>query len=147
MLEPNVLEHLLFYILFVGLFQIVLFLCIALVIKAFCIQKPEKFRSVTRTVWQFNIILLIFGCLFNSIWNWQIAGQLYYNWDVLLDYTPFWVIRREILNPPHNLEPSSGLAEGFMFWHLQLIWAIFTIATWLLSYLGYRRVFQPRLSA
>lgn len=139
MREPDLLGNLLVYLTFVGGGHILITILLVAITALFTLHQPIRFWKTAERILILNVLMLLTGAAFNLLWNSQIVGHLYYNWDVFFDFIPYWPVQLGILNPLPD-QPQTGLAEGVAFWQIRVLWLGFALAAWATIIVGYRKI-------
>jgi hypothetical protein len=86
-------------------------------------------------------LLLVVGSLFNGLWSCLIYGRFYESTDYVFGFVPFWPFTEGWM----EMRDARGELMGVSL-RMQLIWLVFTTATWGVTVILYR-FFHRRLSA
>ena len=82
----------------------------------------------------FNLWLLIFGLIGNSVWDITAYGRLYINHDPVVEWIPF------ILPGQWTIDPVCGgsLTPGTRWLDMYLAWFAIALPVWVLAFFCYR---------
>jgi hypothetical protein len=77
----------------------------------------------------FNVSLLFFGCIGNSIWMLLTYNKLYVSADTVVDYFPFYPFGQWVLDQTFGSFRGNLLGSGSVS-QLQIIWVAITSFVW-----------------
>jgi hypothetical protein len=131
------------YLLFGGIAHVLFFFfgffCIVVVSapsQRLCLHLSQNLRRFTL----FSLLFLPVAAIFNGVWSCTIWGQFYDSTDYVIDFLPFWPIARGIIDAPFVNE--RGQLLGISLFELQLIWFVFAVGTWAVTYCLYKQVLR-----
>lgn len=127
------------YFVFMGILHTIVFLIIAVGGIVFLLKNRERYGEFIRSVALFLYLLLVVGACFSAVWSTVIHSHLYVSMDHLFDFIPFFPITQSVINQTWGNQVGYLIGETTIF-ELQVIWAVFAIATWGLTIIGYRKI-------
>lgn len=87
----------------------------------------------------FLYLLLISGACAHTLWSVLVFGRWYVSMDYVVDFYPFFPITQTTLDFQWG-EQAGYLIGSIDLIHLQLLWAVFALMTWLLTVIVYKEV-------
>jgi hypothetical protein len=105
-------------------------------IAAVSFYRRGYFWQWTRRWAIFNVCLFITAGLANGLWSCLVFGRLYWSSDYVFDLTPFWPVTQRTIDAPFG-DQVGGLF-GISLLHLQALWMLFAICTWVAAFALYR---------
>ncbi len=99
-------------------------------------KNRSAYFSFCRGFIVFAFSLLFAGALFNMLWSILVVDVLYVNYDYWIDFSPFWLMINESSFGPDSMGLYQLLGDT-TFGQLQMIWAFFALATWLVAFSSY----------
>ena len=127
-----------FYLIFMSVLLFIIFVLGCLVLYVISALSRKQCQFLKRRIVGFalfNFLLLIVGCVFCMLWSGLIFGNLYYSYDSLADFEPFWPITQGLIDYGGDMR---GQLFGVSLLELQLVWLAFTLATWATTYYLYK---------
>ena len=117
------------YVIIVGLLCLAVFFIGAIA----AMPLPSKFfGSYLHRMGQWGLFVSLFltiSTMFSLLWTCTVWNHLYYSTDYCgTDFLPFWPISTLVLT--NTMGSEHGELIGINFTELQVIWALFTAATW-----------------
>lgn len=130
------------YLVFTGFFQLLLLIVAALLsLPVLFLRGRGKYLRMQGRLATFAAMLLLFGCLANSIWMITVFDHYYQSRDVVVDFFPFLPFGQDVLDREWNGR-TGFLIGGTTLSQLRLMWLGFALPVWVLTVLVYRWVFH-----
>jgi hypothetical protein len=126
------------YLAVAGSIELVTLLCMSAI--ALVRIRPWGWRSYRLRVRRWSVfaaILLVIGCIGNSVFMAVAYERLYVSRDTVVDFLPFIPFGRWVLNDEWAGQ-KGALLNGASLLQIQLIWAAVAAAVWSASVLIYR---------
>ena len=123
------------YLVFVGGFQAILVLVVAVVLGAIKLfRSPFPSGRLSAGFVLFNVWLLFFGLVGDLVWEMTADQRLYINHDPVVEWIPF------IIPGSWTIDPVCGgsLTEGTTWTEMYLVWLAIAVPVWTLTILSYR---------
>jgi hypothetical protein len=130
-----------FYLISMGIVHFTIFIlgCLVLfVISALSRKQCGFLKQRVGRFALFNFLLLPVGCVFGTLWTGLIWGNLYYSYDSMGDFIPFWPITRSVID--YGAADVHGELFGVSLFELQLIWLAFALGAWTTTYNLYKLI-------
>jgi hypothetical protein len=128
------------YLLIVGSLQALF--SVAVLVFALVILLRRGWRPYlvfARQTLVFNALLLLFGCLANSLWMLLAYNRWYISADTLVDFIPFIPFGQWVLNVSMGKE-HGHLIGGTRLYQLQLLWLLLAGSVWACTIAAYRSI-------
>ena len=127
------------YILFIGLWLLVVFVIGCLVLAVLAIKQRGTFLKRVGRFGLFLGLFLIVASIFNGLWGSLVFGHLYYQDDYIPgDFLPFIPVMQTWMDSFVGFECWHLL--GISLFQLQLVWFLFAAGTWGGTILLYRLI-------
>jgi hypothetical protein len=136
-----------FYLIFMSVAHFIIFIlgCVVLfVISALSRRQCAFLKQRVGRYALFNLILLLVGCVFSSLWSCFIFGNFYWSYDSLGDFEPIWPITRSLID--YGGADIHGQLFGISLLELQLVWLAFAFGSWATTYYLYKAILRTYAS-
>lgn len=98
----------------------------------------RKYGIFARGFTAFNALLWLCGTATNFLWGTFVFGRLYTSTDYVFDFIPFLPITQAHIDRPWANE-TGHIFHGLNILHIQGLWFLFALATWLAAIYLYSR--------
>ena len=136
---PEPIFQILAYGQLMGLFHLAL-VATALVLALPCLFISKmKYVVFARGFVVFNALLWLCGMGANLLWDTFVFETLYTSTDYVFDFIPFLPITQGYIDRPWG-DQTGHIFHGLSILHIQILWFLFALATWMTTIFLYYRV-------